>query len=105
MKDNAVLANTARGAIFDEEALVRELETGRIYAALDVYEEESLPVDHKLRSLKNTLLMPHMGGPAIDRRKFVTLALAKDIKEMKEGKRGVFCGLISQTCSTYQTVE
>jgi phosphoglycerate dehydrogenase-like enzyme len=72
MKDGAVLVNTARGAIVDTAALVAELKKGRIYAALDVYEEEErppnkLPADSPLRGLENCLLIPHEGGPTTDR--------------------------------------
>lgn len=77
--DGALLVNTARGSIVDEEALAEELATGRFKAALDVYETEPLPNDSKLRGLKNVVLIPHMGGPTIDRRKYVVLELIKDI--------------------------
>lgn len=67
MADGAVLVNTARGPIIDTAALVAELKTGRIFAALDVYEEEPLPADSPLRGLENCLLFPHEGGPSTDR--------------------------------------
>ncbi|MHC4915602.1 MAG: hydroxyacid dehydrogenase [Planctomycetota bacterium] len=67
MQDGAVLVNTARGAIVDTEALVAELRKGRIFAAIDVYEEEPLPEDSPLRGLENCLLIPHQGGPTSDR--------------------------------------
>jgi phosphoglycerate dehydrogenase-like enzyme len=67
MRDGAVLVNTARGEIVDTAALVAELKRGRIYAALDVYEEEPLPADSPLRGLENCLLVPHRGGPTADR--------------------------------------
>lgn len=54
MKKNAVLVNIARGAIIDQEALVKALETNQIFAAgLDVTTPEPLPSDHKLLSLPN----------------------------------------------------
>lgn len=79
MKDGAILLNTARGAIVDEEALIKELKTGRIFAALDTFEVEPLPYDSPLRTLPNVLAMPHMGGPTVDMREMVTLDLASDI--------------------------
>jgi phosphoglycerate dehydrogenase-like enzyme len=67
MQDGAVLVNTARGAIIDTDALVAELRRGRIFAALDVFEEEPLPEDSPLRGLENCLLIPHQAGPTSDR--------------------------------------
>ena len=62
MKKSAYLINTSRGPIVDEAALVRALRAGGIAgAALDVYETEPLPRDHPLRTLRNTLLLPHIG--------------------------------------------
>lgn len=60
--DDALLVNTARAAIIDEEALIDELETGRIRAAFDVYHQEPLADDHPLRTLENVQLTPHRGG-------------------------------------------
>ena len=64
MKQTAYLINTARGAIVDEAALVKLLKAGAIAgAALDVFVEEPLPVDHPLRQLDNVVLAPHLGWP------------------------------------------
>ena len=63
MKPTALLINTARGPIVDEAAMIAALETGKIAGAgLDVYDQEPLPANHKLRRLPNTVLMPHVGG-------------------------------------------
>ena len=60
MRPDAVLVNTARGALIDEAALVEALEAGRIgHAALDVYTEEPLPAVHPLRGLDDVTLTPH----------------------------------------------
>ena len=72
---DSLLINTARGAIIDEPVMARMLREGRFRAALDVYEQEPLPANSPLRGLDNALLIPHMGGPTIDRRPFVTQAL------------------------------
>ena len=62
MKDDSVLVNVARGVVVDTEALLAELKTGRISAALDVTEPEPLPADHPLWSLPNVIITSHNGG-------------------------------------------
>jgi phosphoglycerate dehydrogenase-like enzyme len=62
MRDGAVLVNTARGALVDGDALVRELASGRIDAVLDVTEPEVLPPDSPLYELPNVFLTPHVAG-------------------------------------------
>jgi D-3-phosphoglycerate dehydrogenase len=60
MKKTAVLINTARGPVVEEEALIRALQLGNIAGAgLDVFEDEPLPVDSPLRSMDNVLLGSH----------------------------------------------
>jgi phosphoglycerate dehydrogenase-like enzyme len=62
LKDGALLINVARGPVVETDALVAELNSGRIYAALDVTDPEPLPAGHALWSAKNLLLVPHVGG-------------------------------------------
>lgn len=62
MKDDSVLVNVARGVVVDTDALVTELKSGRISAALDVTEPEPLPADHPLWSLPNVIITSHNGG-------------------------------------------
>lgn len=61
MKPGAILVNTARGPLVDEPALLEALYENRIFAALDVYNEEPLSADHALRRAPNTVLSPHLG--------------------------------------------
>ncbi|MFC8349195.1 2-hydroxyacid dehydrogenase [Streptomyces sp. NPDC057280] len=64
MKDGALLVNVARGGVVDTEALLAELETGRITAALDVVDPEPLPKGHPLWQAPGVLISPHVGGPS-----------------------------------------
>ena len=61
MKQGAILVNTSRGPIVDEAALIDAVRSGRITAALDVYDQEPLPAGHPFRTLPNTVLTPHLG--------------------------------------------
>jgi len=60
MKPTAILINTARGSVVDEQALVEALQKGTIAGAgWDVFVNEPLPLDHPLRSIENVVLSPH----------------------------------------------
>ena len=62
MKDGSLLVNVARGKVVDTDALLAELGTGRLRAALDVTDPEPLPADHPLWDAPNLLLTGHQGG-------------------------------------------
>ncbi|MFC5721227.1 2-hydroxyacid dehydrogenase [Streptomyces gamaensis] len=64
MKDGALLVNIARGAVVDTKALLAEVESGRLRAALDVTEPEPLPAGHPLWQAPGVLVTPHVGGPS-----------------------------------------
>jgi len=64
LKDGALVVNVARGAIVDTEALLAELRSGRLRAALDVVDPEPLPPDHPLWHAPNVLITPHVAGPS-----------------------------------------
>jgi phosphoglycerate dehydrogenase-like enzyme len=62
MPDGALLVNVARGPVVQTDALLAELTTGRLHAALDVTDPEPLPADHPLWTAPNLLISPHVGG-------------------------------------------
>ncbi|MFF7179073.1 NAD(P)-dependent oxidoreductase [Streptomyces sp. NPDC008121] len=62
MKDGALLVNVARGPVVDTAALLKETESGRITAALDVTDPEPLPAGHPLWHAPGVLVSPHVGG-------------------------------------------
>ncbi|MFF9410061.1 2-hydroxyacid dehydrogenase [Streptomyces anandii] len=63
MKDGALLVNVARGPVVDTKALLTEVESGRLTAALDVTDPEPLPPGHPLWHAPGVLISPHVGGP------------------------------------------
>jgi phosphoglycerate dehydrogenase-like enzyme len=62
MQDQAVIVNTARGALIDEAALIDELAQGRLFAFLDVTDPEPPAPDSPLRRLPNVVVTPHLAG-------------------------------------------
>jgi phosphoglycerate dehydrogenase-like enzyme len=82
MVDGTCLINVARGGLIDIEALLSELRTGRLTAALDVTDPlEPLPTDHELRKLTNVILTPHIAAGGIEmRREMGSLAVEEVIR-------------------------
>jgi phosphoglycerate dehydrogenase-like enzyme len=62
LPDGAVVVNVGRGPVVATDALLAELRTGRLRAALDVTDPEPLPVDHELWTLPGVIVTPHVGG-------------------------------------------
>ena len=85
LANGSYLINVARGGLIDLEALLAELRTGRITAALDVTDPlEPLPPDHELRKLPNVILTPHIAAGGIEmRREIGALAVAEVIRFAK----------------------
>ncbi len=86
MRPDALLVNTARGKVIDEEAMFEMLLEGKFFAALDVYAKEPPLQDDPIRKCDHAFLMPHMGGPTMDMREIVVLEISEDIQNFIEGK-------------------
>lgn len=84
MPDGALLVNTARAEIVERDALLAELRSGRVDAALDVFHEEPLPADAELRSLPNVTCTPHTGGSRI--RPPLTEAMVAEVERHADGR-------------------
>lgn len=62
LRDGGIFINTARSLTVDQDALLAEFQSGRIHGALDVFDEEPLPVDSPFRQLENIIITPHIAG-------------------------------------------
>lgn len=87
MKDGAIIINTARGSLIDENALVKALQSGKIsYAALDVLENEPPDIGNPLLRLENCCITPHAAWiPPETRKKIIDIAAA-NISDYLNGK-------------------
>lgn len=87
MKKTAVLVNTARGEVVDQDALVEALSRGKIFGAgLDVCTPEPIPLDHPLLSLPNCILLPHIGSATTVARNAMATRAAENILAGLDGQ-------------------
>lgn len=87
LPDNALIVNVARGKVVDTDALVAELNTGRLHAALDVMDPEPLPENHPLWGTPNTLITPHVGGDTSAFEPRVVKILAEQVRRINDGEK------------------
>jgi phosphoglycerate dehydrogenase-like enzyme len=100
MKPGSYIINTARGALIDENALLRAVTEKWIAgAALDAYVVEPLPKDHPLRAAPNVLITPHQASCSFETGEQVSDAAASAIVELMNGRKprwvvdeGVYAG-------------
>ncbi|KAG8721451.1 hypothetical protein FRC09_007875 [Ceratobasidium sp. 395] len=86
LKKGSIIINTARGKVIDEEALIRALEDGHLYAAgLDVYPNEP-EVNPKLFTFPNVTLLPHMGTETQESQHGMEVRALSNLKSFLEGK-------------------
>jgi lactate dehydrogenase-like 2-hydroxyacid dehydrogenase len=92
MKPDALLVNTSRGPIVDQEALITALKEGFIGgAALDVTDPEPLPPDNELYELKNCLVVPHIGSATWNTRQRMAERACENLLAGLEGRRLPYC--------------
>ena len=88
MKRSAILVNAARGPVVDPDALYDALKNGVIAgAALDVTEPEPIAGDHKLLSLPNCLVVPHIASASVATRRRMSTMAAENAVAALEGRR------------------
>jgi phosphoglycerate dehydrogenase-like enzyme len=86
MADDALLVNAARGVVVDTDALLAELRSGRLRAALDVTDPEPLPDGHPLWSAPGLLLTPHVAGDVPDTNARATAAVTDQLGRVLAGE-------------------
>jgi len=87
MKPSAVIVNTSRGEVIDENALTRMLRAGELSGAgLDVY-EHGTEINPRLRKLENVVLLPHMGSATIEGRLEMGEKVIINVKTFEDGHR------------------
>ncbi len=92
MKPGAVLVNTSRGGVLDQEALYQALKAGRLFAAaLDVTDPEPLPLDSPLLELDNCIIVPHIASASVQSRDNMALLAAQNLIAGLKGERLPHC--------------
>jgi phosphoglycerate dehydrogenase-like enzyme len=89
LRTGATVINTARGALLDHDALVDEVEAGRLYAILDVTDPEPLPDDHPLRTNPSVFLTPHLAGSQGTELRRMTHDVAEEIRRWSAGEPAI----------------
>jgi len=92
LKPKAVLVNTSRGGVVDQDALYQTLKAGRIFAAaLDVTDPEPLPLDSPLFELDNCTILPHIASASVQSRDMMAYLSAENLIAGLRGKRLPHC--------------
>ncbi|GAA3461696.1 2-hydroxyacid dehydrogenase [Saccharothrix longispora] len=89
MRDGAVLVNAARGPVVDTDALLAELRSGRLRAALDVTEPEPLPEGHPLWTAPGLFITPHVAGSCTGHTERAYAVVAAEVARYARGERPV----------------
>ena len=92
MKAEAVLVNTSRGGVVDQQALYQALKARRIFAAaLDVTDPEPLPLDNPLLTLDNCIILPHIASATYQSRDMMAYIAAQNLLLGLQGERLEHC--------------
>jgi len=86
MRDDAILINTARGSLINEEHLTAELAKGRFIACLDITDPEPPAKDHPFRSLPNVILIPHIAGAVNNGKQRLGRYVAEEVSRFSLGE-------------------
>ncbi|MFC6489694.1 hydroxyacid dehydrogenase [Nitratireductor sp. GCM10026969] len=87
MRPGAILVNTARGGVVDEQALATALESGQLAGAgLDVFEDEPPPTDHPLMGFDQVVLSPHIAGLTAECSQRMAVAAVENVLDFFEGR-------------------
>ena len=88
MKDNAIFVNVSKGAVVDAEALLETLEEGKLMgAAIDVFEQEPLPSDHRLWDIDRLIITPHNSFAGEGNAERIFSCIYNDIKDWLEAEK------------------
>lgn len=87
MPDGALVVNVARGAVIDSDALTAEVVSGRLRAAIDVFDPEPIPEDHPLWKAEGALITPHNGGNTSAFFPRIVRLLKSQLTAIAEGRR------------------
>lgn len=85
LPDDALVVNVGRGKVVDTDALLRELESGRLRAALDVTDPEPLPDGHPLWSAPGCIIVPHVAGFALLTDKRYVALVRRQVDAVRRG--------------------
>jgi phosphoglycerate dehydrogenase-like enzyme len=86
LQDGAILTNTARSWVMDQDALLAELQGGRIQAGLDVFDQEPLPLESPFRALDNVVLTPHVAGGTVEARRRQGEYMVEEMRRFSSGE-------------------